>query len=229
MNTSLRGMSALITGASSEVAAALALALAGQGVSLTLCGRAPDLLALAAAPIRAAGGSCLTLESALDTLTDAESVLEQHLSAHGGLDLLILISGFWSGGSLHQHSPRVWDMVMSSNLREPFLMARAALPYLRTRGSGQVMAVGSDSALAPYPQDGAYGVALHALNAMMDIMRLENADHGIRVHTLSPGLALTPFTDPDSKPSLTPADVADWAIWLLTRPAHLRPNGSILI
>jgi NADP-dependent 3-hydroxy acid dehydrogenase YdfG len=64
---------------------------------------------------------------------------------------------------------------------------------------------------------------------MMDIMRIENAEHGIRVHTLSPGLALTQSEDEREKKNLSASDVADWVMWLLTRPPHLRSNGAILI
>jgi NAD(P)-dependent dehydrogenase (short-subunit alcohol dehydrogenase family) len=226
---SLQGQSAIITGGSTEVAGAVALALAKEGVNISLCGRAPDLLELAVSSIKSAGGLCLPIVSNLDTLEDAEAVLAKTQATFGRLDILILVSGFWSGGFLHEHSVKAWDLVMSSNLREPFLMARAALPVLRAQGHGEVMAIGSDSALANYQQDGAYGVALHGLNSMMDIMRMENAEHGIRVHTLSPGLALTPSNDKESKPSLSASDIAEWAVWLLTRPEHLRSNGAILI
>jgi NADP-dependent 3-hydroxy acid dehydrogenase YdfG len=226
---SLRGQVAIITGGSTEVAGAVAVALAREGVQVSLCGRAPDLLELAASSIRSFGGVCLPIASKLDSLEDAESVVAQTKEAFGRLDIVILVSGFWSGGFLHEHSVKAWDLVMSSNLREPFLMARAALPILRAQAHGEVMAIGSDSALANYQQDGAYGVALHGLNSMMDIMRIENADHGIRVHTLSPGLALTPSDDESEKKSLSASDIAEWAVWVLTRPSHLRSNGSILI
>ncbi len=226
---SLQGQSAIITGGSTEIAGAVALALARAGVNIGLCGRAPDLLELASSSIKSAGGVCLPITSNLETLEDAEAVVDKTKEAFGRLDILILVSGFWNGGFLHEHSVKSWDLVMSSNLREPFLMARAALPTLRAQGHGQVMAIGSDSALGAYQQDGAYGVALHGLNSMMDIMRIENAEHGIRVHALSPGLALTPADDNKSKPSLSTTDIAEWVVWLLTRPDHLRSNGAILI
>lgn len=225
----LQGQSAIITGGSTEVAAAVAVALAREGVQVSLCGKAPDLLELVTPSIKSFGGVCLPIVSTLDTLEDAESVVAQTQAAFGRLDIVILVSGFWSGGFLHEHSVKAWDLVMSANLREPFLMARAALPVLRAQGHGEVMAIGSDSALGNYPQDGAYGAAMHGLNSMMDIMRIENAEHGIRVHTLSPGLALTASDDENEKSFLSTSDVAEWAVWILTRPAHLRSNGSILI
>ena len=49
------------------------------------------------------------------------------------------------------------------------------------------------------------------------------------MHVLSPGVALTPSQEETHKPGLTTCDVADWAVWLLTRPQHLRSNGPILV
>lgn len=225
----LRGKAALITGGSTEVAGAVALALANQGVQVCLCGKQADLLDLVADKIKAAGGNCLTITSELDSLEVAESVMERVRSAFGCLDILIMVSPFWAGGQIHSHSVKTWDLVLNANLREAFLMVRAVLPVFRDQKHGEIMAIGSDSALGIYQQDGAYGVAMHALTALMELIRLENTDYGIRTHILSPAVALTTDTDSAGQPAMTTSHIADWVIWLLTRPAHLRGNGPILV
>ena len=225
----LHGMAAIITGGSSEVAGAVAYALACESVKVCLCGKSADMLGLAGGKIEAAGRTCLKIASDLDNLEAAESVLQQALSAFGRLDILILVSPFWAGGQIHSHSVKSWDLVMAANLREPFLMARAVLPTFQEQRHGEIMAIGSDSALGFYPQDGAYGVAMHALTALMELIRVENSGLGIRTNVLSPGVALTADTDSEGKPALTASQIADWAMWLLSRPAHLRGNGPIVI
>ncbi len=227
--TELRGQTALISGGSSELAGALALALAEQGVRVCLCGRQLDLLEISAARVRAAGGECLTQVSELDTLADAQAVLDQTLQTFGRLDFLILVSASWGGGMIHAHSVTTWDLVMAANLREPFLLARAVLPVFRAQKHGEIMAVGSDSGLGNYAMDGAFGVAQHGLVALVDQIRLENSEFGIRTHVLMPGLALADALDGNGKPNLSQKDVCEWVIFLLTRPAHLRGNGPILI
>jgi NAD(P)-dependent dehydrogenase (short-subunit alcohol dehydrogenase family) len=225
----LRGTAALITGGSTEIAEAVAVALAREGVQVNLCGHQGDLLEMAAEKVRAAGGKCITRVSALDSLDEAQSVVDEVLAARDRLDILILVSPFWAGGEIHEHNVTTWDKVIEANLREPFLMARAVLPLFRGQKHGEIMAIGSDSALGIYPQDGAFGVAMHALNAMMELIRVENADLGIRTHILSPGVALTAETNSDGSPALTAAHVAEWVVWLLTRPPHLRGSNPILI
>lgn len=225
----LKGKTAIITGASTELAGAVALALAKDGVNICLCGKQMDMLDMAAKRISEAGGRVISFDLELDGLANAESIVSHTVSTFGRLDILILVSPFWSGGMIHSHNVRTWDMVMNANLREAFLMARAVLPIFREQKSGEIMSIGSDSAMGIYQQDGAYGVAMHALTALMELIRVENVEFGIRTHILSPGVALTNDLDSEGKPALTAAHVVDWALWVLTRPAHLRGNGSILI
>ena len=225
----LLGNVAIITGGGTEVAQAVGLALAREGVKICLCGAQAHLLEIAARKIEASGGICLTLESELDSLDQATSVVEYVRNAFERLDILILVSPFWAGGYIHSHNVKTWDRVLAANLREPFLMTRAILPLFRQQKHGEIMVIGSDSALGYYQQDGAYGVAMHALTALMELVRVENAEFGIRTLILSPGVALTVEADSDSQSALTVNYVAEWAIWMLTRPAHLRGSGPIQI
>jgi len=226
---SLRGKVAILTGGSTEVASAVALALARKGVKILLIGKQVDLLNLAAEKIKAAGGECRLHRSDLHSLESAQEIVEDARSGYGRLDILIVVSPFWAGGQIHSLSPRTWDLVMDANLREPFLMARAALPFFREQQHGEIMAIGSDSSMGIYEQDGAYGVAMHALTTLMRLIEAENKEYGIRTHILAPGLALTADRDSDGRCALMPIHIAEWAVWLLTRPAHLRSNGPILI
>jgi NADP-dependent 3-hydroxy acid dehydrogenase YdfG len=70
---------------------------------------------------------------------------------------------------------------------------------------------------------------MHALTALMELIQKENQSFGIRTHILSPAVALTTETDSEGQPALTTSHVAEWVVWLLTRPEHLRGNGAILI
>jgi NAD(P)-dependent dehydrogenase (short-subunit alcohol dehydrogenase family) len=225
----LRGKVALITGGSTEIAEAVALALVEEGAKVYLCGHQPDLLQMAADKVKAAGGVCQTRVSLLDSLEEAQVVVEAARASFGQLDFLILVSPGWAGGLIHTHNVATWDRVLATNLREPFLMARSVLPLFREQKHGEIMAVGSDSALGIYPQDGAFGVAMHALTALMELVRVENAELGIRTHILLPGVALTSEINADGSPALTTKHVADWVVWQLTRPEYLRGNGPILI
>jgi NAD(P)-dependent dehydrogenase (short-subunit alcohol dehydrogenase family) len=206
----LHGKAAIIIGGNTEIARAVALALVSRGVRICLCGSQKDLLELTAANCLAESGICFPIQSDLDTLEDAQSIVDQSLTAFKQLDILIMISPFWAGGQIHEHSIKTWDMVMEGNLRQVFLMARVVLPILRAQKHGEVMAIGSDSVLGIYPVDGAFSVAMHGLNALIELIRVENQEYGIRTHILCPGVASTSDVDSNGKPVLTASQVADW-------------------
>lgn len=229
MTDPLQGKTAIITGGSTELAGTVALVLAKAGVNICLCGKQADLLELSAKKIKESGGRIISRVTNLESLEETQTVVEQTKTAFGGLEILILISPFWSGGMIHNHNVKTWDLVMNANLREPFLMARAALPHFREQHHGEIMAIGSDSALGIYPQDGAFAVAMHGLTTLMELIRTENSEFGIRTHILSPGVAVSAPFDAEGKPNLTAEHVAEWVLWLLTRPSHLRGNSPILI
>ncbi len=224
------GQTAIVTGGSTELARDLATALAEAGVKVCLVGKNAQLVEEAAAALSAEGHACLGLVSPLDRLAAGQAVLDRTLEAFGGLDILVSVSPFFAGGQLHEISLASWDAVIDANLRETFVMARVALPYLRAQGHGQILAVSSDSALGSYANEGAYGVAMHGLNALVEQIRAENAEAGIRAHLLCPGLALSPRSRPEGAgPALSTLDVAGWALWMLTRPPHQPGSGPVRI
>ena len=227
--TVLSGQAAIISGGNPLLAGAIAKALVDVDVSICVCNHTAQLVDRTLTAVAAARGRCIGLVNPLDTLAAAEVVVTQTQATFGRLDLLVCISSFFAGGELHTASLRTWDTVLDINLRQAFLMMRVSLPYLRTQQHGQILAIGSDSGLATYPYEGAFGVAMHGLTALIEQVGLENAAFGIRAHSLCPGLAREPQPEVDPAPVLAPDDIAAWTVWLLTRPVHLRSNGPIRV
>ena len=122
---------------------------------------------------------------------------------------------------------------MDINLRGPFLFSRAVLPLMRTQNHGHILNISSESALEHYRGNGAYGVSKHALNALGEYIQRENQDLGIRVDTICPGMVVTEMTQNapglDHDKCLTPNDIADLALWLLTRRPNIKIGTPILI
>ena len=116
---------------------------------------------------------------------------------------------------IEDHSVETWDEVMAVNLRGPFLMSRAVLPGMRERESGHIINISSESATTHYEGSGAYGVSKHGLNALSEYILVENQDKGIRVDTICPGMVVT--------------EIADLALWLVTRRPNIKIGTPILI
>lgn len=223
------GAPVLITGGHTETARAIALALARAGAGIALTGMPPERIEDAAGEVLRAGGQALALPADLTRPDSAGQVIEQVIASFGRIEILVLISSVWGGGYLHEHNLLTWQRVLDANLNAPFYLLRRALQEMRRQRSGQVLVMNSESALDTYPMDGIYGVSLHALDAMAQAAKVENASHGIRVTSLYTGVVLSPNSLSVGEPGLYPDEVARWALACLSQPPEWSSPGPIRV
>jgi NAD(P)-dependent dehydrogenase (short-subunit alcohol dehydrogenase family) len=224
---------AIVTGGGSGIGRGVALALAQSGARVVVCGRRQLPVAETAQAIQQQGGQALAVQTDVSQQVDVERLVQAALQAFGTLDILINNAGVSGGDSIHTHDFRDWERVMGTNLRGPFLMARAVLPTMRAKRSGHIINISSESGLEYYPGDGAYGVSKHALNALGEYIQRENQEYNIRVNTICPGMVVSEMTQGasglDPEKCLNPEDIADLVIWLLTRRPNIKIGTPILI
>lgn len=233
MNT-MANKTALVTGGGSGIGASIALAFAEQGARVVICGRRPDPLKAVATQIKNGGGIAAWVEADVSQPDDVQRVVAATLDqGDGRIDVLVNNAGISAGGYLHNHAIDVWDQVMAINLRGPFLMSRAVLPIMRRQASGHIIHISSEAGLEHIAGSGAYGVAKHGLNAMAEIMQKENQSLGIRVDTICPGMVVTEMTENadglDFDRCLQPDDIADLAVWLVSRRSNIKIGTPVLI
>lgn len=224
---------AIITGGGTGIGAAIAAALAGAGVRVVVCGRRAEPLAEVVAQIRTQGGTAVPITADVSEVADVERVVATAVDRFGTVDILVNNAAVDGGAPIHRHSIEEWDRLMAINLRGPFLFARAVLPLMRQQQSGHIINISSESGVEYYAGNGAYGVSKHALNALGQFIQVENQEHNIRVNTICPGMVLTPMAQdspgliPDK--CLSPEDIADLTMWLLTRHPNLKIGLPVLI
>lgn len=229
----LEGKVAIVTGGGTGIGRGIALALASEGVSLALCGRRRDRIEAVSAEIERSSGKALAVVADVSKEADVDRLVQTAMDAYGKIDILVNNAGVGSDGETHSYPVDDWDRVMDINLRGPFLLMRAVLPYLRAQRSGHILNISSESGLNYYNGDAAYGLSKHALNDLGEYVQRENQDYNIRVNTICPGMVVTEMSadSPGLDPSkcLYPQDIADLAIWLLTRRPNIKIGTPILI
>lgn len=192
----LSGKRALITGASSGIGREIACRFAAEGAAVACGGRDAQRTQQTVDQIRAGGGQVFEARGDVSTPEGAEQVVEAAIAGMGGLDLLVSNAGTdatdWADVSDWEIAE--FDRIMATNLRGPFLVARAAIPHMLkndppTRGA--IVHMSSVCAITVWAGDCAYDISKAGLNMLSDHIAVEYGSRGIRSNTLMPGVIRT--------------------------------------
>jgi NAD(P)-dependent dehydrogenase (short-subunit alcohol dehydrogenase family) len=180
----------LVTGASSGIGRATALALGREGARVVAGGRRRDRLDQVAQAVREAGGACEPVVGDVREEEACTSLVARAVERFGGIDGLVNAAGVIGSGGLLDTTSQEWDRVMDSNLRSMFLMTRAAAPALIER-KGSVVNLSSVAGPRPYTGLLAYCVSKAAVDQLTRCMALDLASQGVRVNAVNPGVVVT--------------------------------------
>ena len=233
-HTSLHDKVAIVTGGGSGIGRAIALSLAEAGAQVVICGRRLDKLEETLSLLQNPAGRILPVQADVSLPDAVERLLERTLSAFGRVDILINNAGISEdAGEVHTLDLPAWDRLQAVNLRGPLLTMRAVLPGMRRQHSGHIINISSESGLEHHTGDAAYGTTKHALNDLGEYVQRENQDWNIRVNTICPGMVVSEMTvdSPglDHSRCLVPEDIAELALFLLTRRWNIKIGTPILI
>jgi NAD(P)-dependent dehydrogenase (short-subunit alcohol dehydrogenase family) len=193
MTQDFDGRAVIVTGAAMGIGAATARAFATEGAAVCLVDRDADPLDDVVSAIRAAGGQAVPVAGDVRDEATAKAAVQRCTEAFGGVDVLFNNAGVIRYGEVPDLSVEDWDLVMDTNLRAPFLMAKHAIPAIRQRGGGAVVNTASVQAFATQKTVAAYAASKGAVVAMTMTLALDHAKDGIRVNCIAPGSVRTPM------------------------------------
>ena len=198
----LRGQTALVTGASSGIGAAVARALGAAGAAVAVnYVTGPDAAEAVAADIRAAGGTAMALQADVAREDEVEAMFRATLSAWGTLDILVSNAGIQRDAAVIDMSLEQWNAVIAVNLTGTFLCARsAARAMIRqgirpevSRAAGKILCISSVHEVIPWAGHVNYAASKGGVKLLMQSLAQELAPHRIRVNSIAPGAIQTPI------------------------------------
>jgi NADP-dependent 3-hydroxy acid dehydrogenase YdfG len=190
--TVLSGQVAVITGASSGIGQAIALALAQQGANLCLVGRKLETLEQVAEKARNFGSKTYSYQVDITNDDEIQTLKENIQQDLGQVDLLIHSAGVISLGNLETATLSAFDQLYQTNVRAPYFLTQVLLPTLET-SKGQIVFINSSVGLKARASVGQYAATKHALKAIADSLRDEINSKGIRVLSVYPGRTASPM------------------------------------
>ena len=200
MNLPSNQLRAIVTGASSGIGKATALAFAKSGIGVILVSRSIDKLEAVANEIKALETQVKVDIYPLDlaVIEQVKQQIRQICHQFGPIDILVNNAGMGYTNYLNDTPLEDWQQVINLNLTSVFQCIQGVLPHMRDRGSGTIINVASIAAHNAFPNWGLYSVSKAAVVALSKALSTEEREHGIRTVIVSPGSVDTPIWDTDT-------------------------------
>ncbi len=223
----LQGKVAIITGASSGLGWATALALAAAGVCIVATARRVERLGALQAVL---AGRCAFIAGDAADPKVAEAAVALALREFGRIDILVNNAGLGNYKALVDTTVEEYDELMNSNMRSSFLFTRAVAPHLIARRGGSVVFISSVAGLAGAANETVYSASKFAQVGFAQAVDEELRPYGIKVCALCPGGIKTEFAvgrgrkaeDVAKSPMMEACDVADAVVFACMQPANVR-------
>jgi len=247
MTDSLKGSVALVTGASSGIGAATAVALAAQGAAVALVARRKDRLETLAADIRKAGGTALVVESDITDEKQANDAVARTVAGLGRLDTLVNNAGVMLLGPVLGAPLSEWQRMVEINVLGMLYCANAALPHLLRaaedgpRRVADMVNISSTAGRVPRGGRAVYNATKHGVGAFSEALRQEVTRRHVRVSLVEPGATRTELAShnrPEVRTGiqsffetielLHAEDIADAISYIVTRPRRVAVNEILV-
>ncbi|MER8703738.1 MULTISPECIES: SDR family NAD(P)-dependent oxidoreductase [unclassified Mesorhizobium] len=241
VSSALAGKVALVTGASSGIGEATAVALAAAGAKVAIAARRADRLEALAARIEKAGGTALRIEADVTSNDDVTAMVDKVVTEWGRLDILVNNAGVMLLSPAADAELDDWRRMIELNLLALMGVTKAALPHLRA-AKGHIVNVSSIAGRVANPGASGYAATKFGVVGFSESLRREVYADKVRVTVIEPGLVRTELGDHVTNPAakagldqrlaameaLTAEDIAAAIFYAVSQPAHVNVNEIVI-
>lgn len=242
MTSTLTGKVALVTGASSGIGEATALALAAAGAQVAVAARRTDRLNALIKRITDAGGQAIAIPADVADETQVRTMVHTAYERWGRLDILVNNAGVMLLGPIEGAQTEDWRRMVNINLLGLMYATHAALPLMREQGGGHIVNMSSVAGRTVRAGRAVYNATKWGVGAFSEALRQEVSRHHIRVTIIEPGPVETELTehitDPETKEEvqqwyasmrqLQSEDIAAAILYAVTQPPYVNVNEILI-
>jgi NAD(P)-dependent dehydrogenase (short-subunit alcohol dehydrogenase family) len=209
-NAALKGKVTLITGASQGLGRALALVFAREGARVVVNARSEDSVRPVAGEVEDVGGQVLAVAADVSKGADVERLVGESVERFGKIDVLVNNAGLLGPRvAIEDYPEDEWRRIIDANLTGPFLVSKAAIPYLSDGAS--IINVVSGVSVEGRAEWGAYAVSKFGMEGLNQILAAELAERGVRVNAVDPGgmrtdMRAAAYPEEDPQTRITPEE-----------------------
>jgi 3-hydroxy acid dehydrogenase/malonic semialdehyde reductase len=241
--TSLKEKTVLITGASSGIGRATAIAFAREGARLLVCARRLDPLEELRQTLEAAGAPAVhVFELDVQKRCEVETAVANLPADWREIDVLVNNAGLSRGlAKLHEDDPENWEEMIDTNVKGLLYVTRSIVPGMVARGRGHVLNLGSTAAYITYANGAVYCASKAAEKSISEGLKIDLMGTPVRVTSVDAGMVESNFSkvrfrgDEERAAKvyqnitpLQPEDVAEAIVWAASRPAHVNIHTVVM-
>lgn len=239
----LQGKTVLITGASSGIGKATAIAFAREGARLLMCARRLEPLEELRQTVASAGAPAVhTFQLDVQKRSGVEVAITNLPADWKDIDVLVNNAGLSRGlAKVYEDDPQNWEEMIDTNVKGLLYVTRSVVPGMVARGRGHVINLGSTAAYITYANGAVYCATKAAEKSISEGLKIDLMGTPVRVTSVDPGMVETDFSkvrfrgDEEKAAKvyqnitpLQPEDVADAIVWAASRPAHVNIHTVVM-
>ncbi len=238
----IEGKVAIVTGASSGIGYATALALSKGGAKVAIGARRTDLLDKLQNEILQSGGDVFSQKLDVTKKSDCDSFVKATVKKYGTVDILVNNAGLMPLSFVKRLKIDEWDKMIDVNIKGVLYCTAAVLPYMLEKQSGHIINISSVAGRIVFPAGSVYCATKHAVTAFSEGLRQELSPRSnIRITTIEPGVVATELTNTITDDSLKgfientkkmealkAEDIANAILFAVQAPSHVNVNEVLI-